>query len=57
MQGRDRDTDVENGLVETVEEGEGRTNGESSTDTYTTTCKIASGKQLYNCSVQYSVMT
>ena len=35
MQGRNRDTDVENGLVDTVGKGEGGMNLESSTDIYT----------------------
>ena len=35
MQGRNRDADIENRLVETVGEGEGKTNTESSNETYT----------------------
>ena len=35
LQGRNRNTDVENGLVDTVGEGDGRENGESRTDIYT----------------------
>ena len=35
LQGRNRDIDVENGFVDTVGEGEGGTNWESSIDTYT----------------------
>ena len=35
MQGRNGDADIENGLVDTVGEGESETNGESSTDIYT----------------------
>ena len=34
MQGRNRDTDVEKRLVDTVWEAEGGTNRESSTETY-----------------------
>ena len=32
MQGSNKDADIEKGLVDTVGEGEGRTNGESSID-------------------------
>ena len=35
MQGRNRDTDVENGHVDTAEEGEGKMNWESWIDIYT----------------------
>ena len=35
MQGRNGDTDVENGLVDTVGEGESGPNGESSINIYT----------------------
>ena len=44
MQGRGRDANVENGHVDTVQEGEGEMNGESSIDIYiyTTMCKIKS---------------
>ena len=35
LQGRNRDTDIENKLVDPVEEGEGGTNWESSIDIYT----------------------
>ena len=35
MQGRNRDTDAENGHVDTAEEGEGKMNWESWTDIYT----------------------
>ena len=38
LQGRNRDTDVENGLVETAEEQKGGTNWESSIDKYTLRC-------------------
>ena len=34
FQGRNRETDIENGLLDTVGEGEGRTNRESSNETY-----------------------
>ena len=34
MQGRKGDTDVENGVVDTVGEGEGRKNGESGVNIY-----------------------
>ena len=62
LQGRSRDTDIENGLVNTVEEGGGGTNCEIYTtmckaDIHTRPCvkltyiyyhiKIASGKLLY----------
>ena len=48
MQGRNRDTDTENGCVDTEGEGEGGTNWESSTDVYTLSCgkQIASRKLL-----------
>ena len=42
MQGRNGDTDVENGLVDTVWEREGGTDRESSIDTYTIMCQISS---------------
>ena len=48
MQDKNRDADVENGLGDPAGEGEGGTSWESSTDTYTTVCEAASGKQLYN---------
>ena len=35
MQGRNGDENEENGLVDTVRDGERETNGESSTDIYT----------------------
>jgi len=38
LHGRNRDADVENGLMDTVREGEGGTNGESNTDIYTLPC-------------------
>ena len=34
MQGRKRDTDIENTLVDTAGEGEGGMNGESNIETY-----------------------
>ena len=34
MQRMNGDTDIENGLVDTVREGEGGTNGESSMETF-----------------------
>ena len=34
LQGRNRDADIENRLVETAREGEGGMNGESSIETY-----------------------
>ena len=61
LQGRKRDTDIENILVDTVEEGEGGTKWESSIDIYTLPCvkQIASGKLLYGTrsSARCSVMT
>ena len=49
LQGRSGDTDVENGHVDMVGEGEGEINSESSTDTYTlpSVKYIASGELLY----------
>ena len=41
MQGRNRDTDMENGYVDTEREGEGGTNWESNTDIY-----LSCGKQI-----------
>ena len=38
LQGKNRDTDIENGFVNTVGEGDGGANWESSTDTYTLPC-------------------
>ena len=35
MQARNRDADVENGFVDTVEKGESEANKDSSIDTYT----------------------
>ena len=35
LQGRNRDADIEDRFVDTVGEGEGRTNRDSSTDAYT----------------------
>ena len=50
MQGRNGDADVENGLVDTVREGERGVNGENSTDIYTLSCvkQIAGGSLLHN---------
>ena len=39
MQGRTRDTDAEDGLVDTAGGGEDGTHRQSSTDVYTTRCK------------------
>ena len=49
MQGWNRDADIENGLVDTVGEGEGGTNSKSSIETYILPCvkQIASGNMLY----------
>ena len=44
MHGRNRDTDVESGLVDTVGEGKGEMNEESSIDIYT-----AAAKSLQSC--------
>ena len=41
-QGRNKDSDIENRFMDTVEEGEGETNGESSTET----CILPYVKQL-----------
>ena len=38
MQGKEGGIDVENGLVNIAEEGEGGKNGESSIDIYTLSC-------------------
>ena len=48
MQGRNRDADVENGLVDVGRGGGGEMNWESSIDIYTLPCvkQIASGKLL-----------
>ena len=50
LQERNGYADVENGLVDTAEQGVGNTNWESSTDIYTLSCVkyITSGKLLYN---------
>ena len=50
LQKRNGDTDVYNGLVGTVGEGEGSTNWESNIDIYTLSCVkyITSRKLLYN---------
>ena len=50
MQGKNRDSDIENGLVDTVGEGERGVNGESSVDIYILPCvkQIAGEKLLYN---------
>ena len=50
MQGRNGDTDVENGLVDTVGEGKSGMNRESSLDIYILPCvkEIAGEKLLYN---------
>ena len=49
LQGRSRDADGEIGFVDTVGEREGRTNGESSIETYTLLYvkQIANGELLY----------
>ena len=61
MQGRNRDADIENGLVDTAGEGEWGTNLESSIEIYILPCvkQIASGKLLYKrgSSAWCSVMT
>ena len=50
MQGRDGFSDIKNGLVDTVGEGESAMNGESSLDIYTVPCvkQMADEKFLYN---------
>ena len=47
---KNRDADIENGLVDRVEKGEGGMNGESNIKIYTLPCgkQKASGKLLYN---------
>ena len=61
MQGKNGYVDVENGLVDTVGEGESGTNGESSIDIYTLSCVkwMAGERLLYNTGspVWSSVMT
>ena len=60
MQGRNRDTDIENGLVDAAGEGEWGTNLESSIEIYSLPCVkwIASGKLLYKTGrASCSVMT
>ena len=61
MQGRNRDSDIQNRLVDIAGEGEGVTNLESSTDIYTLPCvkQTANEKLLHNTrsSVWCSVMT
>jgi len=49
LQGRNRDADVENGLVDSEGEGEGWMNWESSVESYTLPCVkwIANGRLLY----------
>ena len=46
LQGRNRDTDVENGLVETAEEQKGGTNWESSIDKYTLSIKQRASRKI-----------
>ena len=47
LQGRNRDSDIQNGLTDTAREGEGGTNGESSVETYALHYEhIANGKSL-----------
>ena len=61
LQGKNRDAEVENGVVDTVGGVNGWMNWESSTDIYirTALCKTDSGKLLYNTgsSAQCSVTT
>ena len=61
LQGRNGDSDKENGLVDPVGEGESGTNGESSIDIYTLPCikQISDEKLLYNTGspAWHSVMT
>ena len=61
MQGRNRESDVENGLVDTVGEGEGGMNRTSLIDIYTPPCvkQTAGGSLLYRTrnSAPCSVMT
>ena len=61
MQGRNRDADIENGLVDTAGEGEWGTNLESSIEIYSLPCVkwIAGGKLPYKTgsSASSSVMT
>ena len=47
MEGRNEDAVVENGLVDTVGEGENGMNGENSINIYTVSCvKLIAGKKL-----------
>ena len=61
LQGRNRDTDIENRLLDSAREGKGGTNQESSIETYTLPCvkQMASKKLLYTVgsSAWCSVMT
>ena len=61
MQGRNRDSDIQNRLVDIAGEGEGVTNLECGTDIYTLPCvkQTANEKLLYSTrsSVWCSVMT
>ena len=54
MQGRNGDSNIENGLVNTVGERKSEMNGESSTDIYTLPCikEIAGEKLLYTQGAQ-----
>ena len=45
MQGRNRDEDVENGLVGTAEEGEGGTNWEVGIGMYTPPCVMIASRE------------
>ena len=50
MQGKNRDSDIVNRLMDTAGEGEGETNSDSSTETYQLPYvkQVASGKLLYS---------
>ena len=59
MQKRNGNSDIENGLVDTVEEKENTMNGESSTDVYTPphVKQIAGEKLLYNTGAQTGTLS
>ena len=48
MQGKNRDSDTENRLMDTAGEGEGEPNHDSTTEIYTLPCVKANGKLLYS---------
>ena len=56
MQGRNSDTDIEDGLVDTVGEGEGGTNQECSSDIYTALRVIKLVRSCYITAQPHTVM-